>query len=753
MPDLLNKTATTTAARTDLVYVVRDPSGTPVDRKMAINDFFLSQTGNQSNLAFLSLASAISFIGVNQATIEIAFPTTVSASLTIPSNVTLLFIGTGLISVSASQTLTINGPIQAPLRQIFTGSGSVVISGQPVQAPWFGTSANTKHVDTGAITSGTTSLTATGAGFVAADQGKTITVKGAGASGAILVTTIAAYVSSTQVTLAASASTTVSSKRVVWGTDDSAALAKAISAASHGELFFPPSPSGYGYMIKMTATGGGAVAIPSYTKVRGAGPDSTIYIVGSDGKASGGADDDGKAAFGIAASNKEIVIDDLRFVGENGPFAYVAQNQSCAITIGNNVATTDIEVRNCLFEDLIGFSVHHAGAGQRIHVKNCVTLNCANGINVNSDYSEQTGNKCYNSEGIEASGAYSNYSYNVLESCGVGGNTALSLGGRTSVGDYCPGSVAIGNVITDSGNHGIVLNDGSINTVLANNTVLRAAGQGIEIVGSTNPPVRNLVIGNQVIDCVGKGMEDHHDDNSWIGNVSIYTTNSALNPYAMICYGARTRVIGNWLKGGNYDIAPGANTYVSGNKTSTTPTMDTSVGGFTPVTGDWAGSLYPSAPVLTSGTGTGLTVVNVGEVRRVVHKVTVNYTALAAAATTADKVIAVLPAKTRLVGIVAETTQNYTGGAVSAATLIVGKTTGGNEYLVSHSVFSGTPVVGNADADLGTSINRANAVQGGDLPSWTATTNISVRLTTTSANTNALTTGSTTYYLVTERYP
>lgn len=158
-------------------------------------------------------------------------------------------------------------------------------------------------------------------------------------------------------------------------------------------------------------------------------------------------------------------------------------------------------------------------------------------------------------------------------------------------------------------------------------------------------------------------------------------------------------------------------------------------------------------PGITVGSGTGVTVNATGELTRVTYKVTVTFAALAATGLTADKVIATLPAKTRLVSIITDTTTPYTGGGVTAATLIVGKTTGGNEYIVSHDVLSAAIVKGLADADLGTSINRANAVQGGDLPSWTTTTNISVRLTTVTANTDQLTAGSTTYYLVTEKMP
>lgn len=156
---------------------------------------------------------------------------------------------------------------------------------------------------------------------------------------------------------------------------------------------------------------------------------------------------------------------------------------------------------------------------------------------------------------------------------------------------------------------------------------------------------------------------------------------------------------------------------------------------------------------ITAGSGTGLTVNRLGSLQRQVYKVTLTYAGLSAGAKTADHVIATLPAKTRLVGIIADTITPYTGGGESAATLIVGKTTGGNEYIVSHNVFAGATTKGLADADLGTALARATAIQGGDLPSWTTTTAVSVRLTTTTNNTSGLTAGSTTYYLTTEVMP
>jgi hypothetical protein len=68
------------------------------------------------------------------------------------------------------------------------------------------------------IASGTNTLTIAGAAFTANDVGKNISVPGAGAAGATLVTYIASYISATQVTLVSNASTTLaaSSRTVTY---------------------------------------------------------------------------------------------------------------------------------------------------------------------------------------------------------------------------------------------------------------------------------------------------------------------------------------------------------------------------------------------------------------------------------------------------------------------------------------------------------------------------------------------------------
>lgn len=97
----------------------------------------------------------------------------------------------------------------------------------------YGGAADAVFNNGGSMTSGSGTLTLVGGGttFVAGDVGKTICVIGAGASGAVLKTTISGYTSSTQVTLTATASTSVYSAYVYWGTDNTTPISNALAAS------------------------------------------------------------------------------------------------------------------------------------------------------------------------------------------------------------------------------------------------------------------------------------------------------------------------------------------------------------------------------------------------------------------------------------------------------------------------------------------------------------------------------------------
>jgi len=106
----------------------------------------------------------------------------------------------------------------------------------------YGAMHDYQTVSDASITSGTDALTTTGSVFTAADVGKSIRVFGAGAAGADLLTTIDGYTSSTSVSIATNASTTISAKQIEWGNDDTQEIQSAIDAAfaaNGGTVYFP----------------------------------------------------------------------------------------------------------------------------------------------------------------------------------------------------------------------------------------------------------------------------------------------------------------------------------------------------------------------------------------------------------------------------------------------------------------------------------------------------------------------------------
>jgi hypothetical protein len=120
----------------------------------------------------------------------------------------------------------------------------------------------------GSISSGSSVLTMASGTFSSTDVTKVITVQGAGASGAVLATTISAYTSPTQVTLAASAGTTVSGAEVAFGTNDTTAINAAITAAAgHGRVLAPPGI----YMLTGQVTITSDLSQPGQVGLLGAG--------------------------------------------------------------------------------------------------------------------------------------------------------------------------------------------------------------------------------------------------------------------------------------------------------------------------------------------------------------------------------------------------------------------------------------------------------------------------------------------------
>ena len=111
----------------------------------------------------------------------------------------------------------------------------------------------------GTMTSGSATLTAASGPFNPTDVGKSIVVQGAGVASSNLVTTISAWVSKTQVTLAQTAGTSVTTAGIWWFTDDTRAIQAAIDYAE--SLAFQLSPTYSPTAVPAINFGAGAYAV------------------------------------------------------------------------------------------------------------------------------------------------------------------------------------------------------------------------------------------------------------------------------------------------------------------------------------------------------------------------------------------------------------------------------------------------------------------------------------------------------------
>jgi hypothetical protein len=168
----------------------------------------------------------------------------------------------------------------------------------------FGAVSDARELNDAAIAASTNVLTSVSAPFASGDVDKPIVVAGAGASGAKLRTTIASFVSPTEVTLASAAAVTVIEAGAVFGTDCSAALQAGLGAiedALGGTLLV----DGRFLLTDTVSTSFGGETASTKTRLVGTG-DSAVWI----GTASG------TDALSITSGGLELR--DLRFLGVPG---------------------------------------------------------------------------------------------------------------------------------------------------------------------------------------------------------------------------------------------------------------------------------------------------------------------------------------------------------------------------------------------------------------------------------------------------
>jgi len=161
-------------------------------------------------------------------------------------------------------------------------------------------------------------------------------------------------------------------------------------------------------------------------------------------------------------------------------------------------------------------------------------------------------------------------------------------------------------------------------------------------------------------------------------------------------------------------------------------------------------AVKPTGVVGTAGSGTGITASSTNYGRHVVHKITVGFAAMDVASTTESIILWTLPAKTRVLRVIADVTSEFLGGIISAVTLKTGVTEGGEQLLLSGNVLTTPITLGALQAQLGVDLLGGTSFSTDVF--WSGTV-VRGSFTSVGANLSELTQGSVTFYIECCTYP
>jgi hypothetical protein len=167
----------------------------------------------ESVATYDDLSDAVSKTGSIVRILDIPVAETVNDNLTVPENITLHFTGQGSITVQNGKTLIINGPIQAPLRQVFAGSGSVLLGSRIEKSypQWFGAKGDVRVSEVASMNSGSSTIRCSDCNFTSSDVGKRVDVNSSGSQTA-LSANVAGVINRTTVVLSTAASFTLTNQ-------------------------------------------------------------------------------------------------------------------------------------------------------------------------------------------------------------------------------------------------------------------------------------------------------------------------------------------------------------------------------------------------------------------------------------------------------------------------------------------------------------------------------------------------------------
>jgi hypothetical protein len=254
----------------------------------------------------------------------------------------------------------------------------------------------------------------------------------------------------------------------------------------------------------ISACGGYALHVPSGVRLLGAGY-STVFLNQGQGPGTSEADPGTWfSAVELVNGTHDVVVEGVRFVGENGVLAAgfvdgtIWHNKQMDCIGVRGVSCHDILVRDCYFENQIGFTVHCEGNADRVHIVDSYHRYCANGLNSNAHRSIQARNTLDHAEGIETDGSYLLLADNIVL---FPTETGLSVGGETTPGEMIPSVTAARCQVSDGLKYGILGSDGLSRALFLDCTVTRTAKSGIVVSSDGANPIQGVrVAGCMVVD-------------------------------------------------------------------------------------------------------------------------------------------------------------------------------------------------------------------------------------------------------------
>jgi hypothetical protein len=337
-------------------------------------------------------------------------------------------------------------------------------------------------------------------------------------------------------------------------TDDTAgfqAMLAAVRMNGGGHIVMQRPPKRY----RFEATGNGfpGANFPSNTEMYGE-VGTEVYWTGAPKKGDFG----GKAGsyrFGwldIGHGSSTILIRDLIIRSDNTPFVSYFNNESTSIHLEVTPRPPhDITIRDCVFLNHVGSPIQAPGGGVRIHTIRNTYQDCADGENVNADYSVHFRCRYINTESLEASGAYNVFALNDFAKSFTTG-AVMSVGGDTSRGARRPGSLVIGNTISGTPGLGIITAEAFVEGWLQGNVVEGAANSAIQIGGATP----GLYDHNAIVQNICSSSRFGINIFNTLATDTLVAENVCSDDfYAFLCTGARATVIRNAFSGRGMDVS------------------------------------------------------------------------------------------------------------------------------------------------------------------------------------------------------